>query len=170
MHCASVSHVEWAIVIVVRTTGTAEVPNDGSTRSWSIQEENDWLRAVLRLAEAHIKHEKEELKSLNVVFERNKQDSDQRYMALEARMRATDKDKQECELRLYREREQIRVLEAALNDVQSLLTYPGDGAEGVRGRAPHPAPCAGTGRRCRDGGTTPALTPNCRVRDARVNP
>lgn len=44
---------------------------------------------VLRLAEAHIKHEKEELKSLNVVFERNKADSDQRYMALEARMRAT---------------------------------------------------------------------------------
>eukprot|EP00960_Hanusia_phi_P073981 768131-Hanusia_phi.AAC.4 len=53
-------------------------------RSWTLQEENDWLRAVipyvtsmgaktlmllvpqqvLRLAEAHIKHEKEELKSL----------------------------------------------------------------------------------------------------------
>ena len=29
--------------------------------------------------QAHIKHEKEELKSLNVVFERNKQDSEQRY-------------------------------------------------------------------------------------------
>ena len=38
---------------------------------------------VLRLAEAHIKHEKEELKSLQVVLDRNKQDSDQRYMALE---------------------------------------------------------------------------------------
>eukprot|EP00288_Rhodomonas_lens_P016003 CAMPEP_0177714630 /NCGR_PEP_ID=MMETSP0484_2-20121128/13556_1 /TAXON_ID=354590 /ORGANISM="Rhodomonas lens, Strain RHODO" /LENGTH=229 /DNA_ID=CAMNT_0019226561 /DNA_START=23 /DNA_END=712 /DNA_ORIENTATION=- len=96
-----------------------DAPADGSTRSWSIQEENDWLRAVLRLAEAHIKHEKEELKSLNVVFERNKADSDQRYMALEARMRATDKDKQEFELRLYREREQIRALEAALNDIRN---------------------------------------------------
>ena len=92
---------------------------------------------VLRLAEAHIKHEREELKSLAIVLDRNKQvscvkpvhvfspiphrhlchqhpslslahapelffassspciqDSDQRYMALEARMRATDKDKQ----------------------------------------------------------------------------
>ncbi|KAJ1488239.1 hypothetical protein T484DRAFT_1939768 [Baffinella frigidus] len=88
-------------------------------RSWSIQEENDWLRAVLRLAEAHIKHEKEELKSLNVVFERNKQDSEQRYLALEARMRATEKDKQEFDLRIYREREQIRSLENALNDIRA---------------------------------------------------
>jgi hypothetical protein len=30
------------------------------------QEENGWLRSVLRLAEAHIKHEKEELRSLQV--------------------------------------------------------------------------------------------------------
>jgi hypothetical protein len=30
-----------------------------------------WLLQVLRLAEAHIKHEKEELKSLNVVLGRN---------------------------------------------------------------------------------------------------
>jgi len=74
---------------------------------------------VLRLAEAHIKHEKEELKSLNVVLERNKQDSDQRYMALEARMRATEKDKAEFDLRIYREREQIRALEAALNDIRA---------------------------------------------------
>jgi DNA repair exonuclease SbcCD ATPase subunit len=74
---------------------------------------------VLRLAEAHIKHEKEELKSLNVVLERNKQDSDQRFMALEARMRATEKDKQEFDMRIYREREQIRALEAALNDIRA---------------------------------------------------
>ncbi len=74
---------------------------------------------VLRLAEAHIKHEKEELKSLQVVLDRNKQDSDQRYMALEARMRATEKDKQEFDLRIYREREQIRALEAALNDIRA---------------------------------------------------
>jgi hypothetical protein len=78
-----------------------------------------YLWQVLRLAEAHIKHEKEELKSLNVVLERNKQDSDQRYMALEARMRATEKDKAEFDLRIYREREQIRALEAALNDIRA---------------------------------------------------
>lgn len=78
-----------------------------------------WLSQVLRLAEAHIKHEKEELKSLNVVLDRNKQDSDQRFMALEARMRATEKDKQEFDLRIYREREQIRALEAALNDIRA---------------------------------------------------
>jgi hypothetical protein len=77
---------------------------------------------VLRLAEAHIKHEKEELKSLNVVFERNKQDSEQRYLALEARMRATEKDKQEFDLRIYREREQIRSLENALNDIRARST------------------------------------------------
>ena len=76
------------------------------------------LVQVLRLAEAHIKHEKEELKSLGVVLDRNKQDSDQRFMALEARLRATDKDKQEFDLRIYREREQIRALEAALNDIR----------------------------------------------------
>ena len=32
-----------------------------------LQEENDWLRSVLRLAEAHIKHEQEELRSLQVI-------------------------------------------------------------------------------------------------------
>mmetsp|Transcript_9818 Transcript_9818/g.15372 ORF Transcript_9818/g.15372 Transcript_9818/m.15372 type:complete len:216 (-) Transcript_9818:100-747(-) len=102
--------------------GVADVPvaaPDHSQRTWSIQEENDWLRAVLRLAEAHIKHEKEELKSLNVVLERNKRDAEQRYMALEARMGATERDKQEFDLRLYREREQIRALEAALNDIRA---------------------------------------------------
>jgi len=98
------------------TTGAQN--GEDKQRNWSVQEENDWLRAVLRLAEAHIKHEKEELKSLGVVLDRNKQDSDQRFMALEARLRATDKDKQEFDLRIYREREQIRALEAALNDIR----------------------------------------------------
>lgn len=55
----------------------------------TFQEENDWLRSVLRLAEAHIKHEKEELKSLHSILDRNKTDSEQRFLALEARMRAT---------------------------------------------------------------------------------
>uniref|UniRef100_A0A7S4NKP0 Uncharacterized protein n=1 Tax=Guillardia theta TaxID=55529 RepID=A0A7S4NKP0_GUITH len=88
-------------------------------RSWTLQEENDWLRAVLRLAEAHIKHEKEELKSLRVVFDRSKQDAEQHYLALEARVRAAEKDKQDFELRIFREREQIRSLEASLNDLRA---------------------------------------------------
>ena len=44
----------------------------------SLQEENDWLRSALRLAEAHIKKDKEELKSLHAIFERNQHDNERR--------------------------------------------------------------------------------------------
>eukprot|EP00282_Hemiselmis_andersenii_P031570 CAMPEP_0169457608 /NCGR_PEP_ID=MMETSP1042-20121227/16970_1 /TAXON_ID=464988 /ORGANISM="Hemiselmis andersenii, Strain CCMP1180" /LENGTH=179 /DNA_ID=CAMNT_0009569895 /DNA_START=29 /DNA_END=565 /DNA_ORIENTATION=+ len=99
--------------------------NDGAgdAQVKQLQEENDWLRSVLRLAEAHIKHEKEELKSLHAILERNKQDSEQRFLALEARMRATEKDKSDFDNRLHREREQTRALEAALNEIRARSTH-----------------------------------------------
>lgn len=78
---------------------------------------------MLRLAEAHIKHEKEELKSLHSILDRNKSDSEQRFLALEARMRATEKDKEEFDMRLARERDQTRSLELALNDIRARSTH-----------------------------------------------
>ena len=109
---------EWSLLLFARVPALAPSSLSG-VHAWPVVVPDALaLAQVLRLAEAHIKHEKEELKSLGVVLDRNKQDSDQRFMALEARLRATDKDKQEFDLRIYREREQIRALEAALNDIR----------------------------------------------------
>ena len=57
------------------TGSESAAPGDGRA---TLQEENDWLRSALRLAEAHIKKDKEELKSLHAIFERTREDTERR--------------------------------------------------------------------------------------------
>jgi len=74
----------------------------------SLQEENDWLRSALRLAEAHIKKDKEELKSLHAIFERNQHDNERRVKSLQDQVAQRDAERRELEERAWHADEKAR--------------------------------------------------------------
>ena len=67
----------------------------------TLQEENDWLRSALRLAEAHIRKDKEELKSLHAIFERTREDTERRVQNLEEQIAKRDAERRELDSRLW---------------------------------------------------------------------
>ena len=91
----------------------AQQPGDGRA---SLQEENDWLRSALRLAEAHIKKDKEELKSLHAIFERNKSDTDSRIRNLEEQVAQRDAERRELEARVWQADEKLRAADTKLGE------------------------------------------------------
>ena len=91
----------------------SDLPGDGRA---SLQEENDWLRSALRLAEAHINKDKEELKSLHAIFERNQSDTERRVQNLQDKIAERDAERRDLEGRLWQADEKARDLETKLGE------------------------------------------------------
>ena len=82
----------------------------------TLQEENDWLRSALRLAEAHIKKEKEELKSLHAIFEKSKEDYGRRALNLEDQITKRDAERRELDARVWEADEKLRSADTKLGE------------------------------------------------------
>jgi len=95
------------------SVGAASDMGDGRA---TLQEENDWLRSALRLAEAHINKDKEELKSLHAIFERNRQDTERRVKNLEGQVEARDAERRELDGRVWEADEKARGAETKLTE------------------------------------------------------
>ena len=82
----------------------------------TLQEEADWLRSALRLAETHVRKDREELKSLHAIFERNEIDTGRRIQNLEERLEERDAERRGLEGRLWNAEEKVRALETKLSE------------------------------------------------------
>jgi len=82
----------------------------------SLQEENDWLRSALRLAESHVQREKEELKSLHGIFERQKHEYETRLASLEGEIQRRDAERRDIEGRTWQSEEQQRSADIKLQE------------------------------------------------------
>ena len=88
----------------------------GGGRTATLQEENDWLRSALRLAEAHVKKDKEELKSLHAIFSRTAEDSERRVLNLEEQIAKRDADRRELDARMWEAEDKLRSAETKLGE------------------------------------------------------
>lgn len=119
-------HSQASMISTSREHYSSQAPNPSTAVASNsvMQEENDWLRSALRLAESHIAKGKEELLSLHNLFERHKEDSGQRIAHLEQQLGQADRDKREAEKKAWmsdeaRRGSELKLQEAARREVGS---------------------------------------------------
>ena len=72
------------------------------------------LRNALRMAEAHVQREKEELRSLHGIFERTKADCDRRVAAMEEKLAKGDAERREADSKAWSADERTRACDLKL--------------------------------------------------------
>mmetsp|Transcript_59912 Transcript_59912/g.143226 ORF Transcript_59912/g.143226 Transcript_59912/m.143226 type:complete len:409 (-) Transcript_59912:12-1238(-) len=99
-----------------RSTGSVGRPANAREAFASMHEENDWLRSALKLAESHITRDKEELKSLHSIFDRQKEERDARVASLEEQIIVRDGERREADARAWAAEEARRAADQKLGE------------------------------------------------------
>uniref|UniRef100_A0A7S0EZ37 PDZ domain-containing protein n=1 Tax=Hanusia phi TaxID=3032 RepID=A0A7S0EZ37_9CRYP len=84
----------------------------------ALQEENEWLRSALRMAESTIMRNRQELSSMRDIYDKNEVEQDSRIKEIEKMNREKDDEKREVEQQMLQAERYRRSLEARLAEAQ----------------------------------------------------
>mmetsp|Transcript_20394 Transcript_20394/g.48663 ORF Transcript_20394/g.48663 Transcript_20394/m.48663 type:complete len:386 (-) Transcript_20394:143-1300(-) len=84
----------------------------------ALQEENEWLRSALRMAESTIMRDRQELQNLREMFLQSKGDNENRIRGVEEQNKTKDDERREAEQSLLAAEEYRRTLEVKLAEAQ----------------------------------------------------
>eukprot|EP00802_Teleaulax_amphioxeia_P010126 Tamp_10151.p1 GENE.Tamp_10151~~Tamp_10151.p1 ORF type:complete len:303 (+),score=64.82 Tamp_10151:885-1793(+) len=84
----------------------------------ALQEENEWLRSALHMAESSIMHNREQLRTMREAFLSHKHESEVRVSGMEEKNKSKDDERRESEQQLLQAEETRRTLEVKLAEAQ----------------------------------------------------
>jgi len=84
----------------------------------ALQEENEWLRSALRMAESTIMRDRQELQNLRELFLQAKGDNEQRIQGVQEQNKVKDDERRDAEQSLLAAEEYRRTLEVKLAEAQ----------------------------------------------------